>query len=93
VLTNPARTERWKALDFGPPPSDVAEPDSPVLVEYLFGERVALITLNRPHADNAITTELGARLTESSRRSRSDAADRTGRTELLMMNRRVTLMA
>ena len=26
--------------------------------------RVALITLNRPHADNAITTEMGARLTE-----------------------------
>jgi enoyl-CoA hydratase len=25
---------------------------------------VALITLNRPHADNAITTEMGARLTE-----------------------------
>src|SRR5256714_3006345 len=28
------------------------------------GERVARITLNRPHADNAITTEMGARLTE-----------------------------
>jgi enoyl-CoA hydratase len=27
-------------------------------------ERVAVITLNRPHADNAITTALGARLTE-----------------------------
>ena len=35
-----------------------------MLVEYLSGERVALITLNRPHADNAITTEIGARLTE-----------------------------
>ncbi len=58
------RTERWKALDFGPPPTSVEEPDSPVLVEYLFGDRVALITLNRPQADNAITTEMGARLTE-----------------------------
>jgi enoyl-CoA hydratase len=35
-----------------------------VLVEYLSGQRVAVITLNRPHADNAITTEMGVRLTE-----------------------------
>ena len=41
-----------------------AEPDEPVLVEYSSDERVAVITLNRPHADNAITTEMGARLTE-----------------------------
>ena len=33
-------------------------------MEYSADERVALITLNRPHADNAITTEMGARLTE-----------------------------
>ncbi|MDF2712949.1 MAG: hypothetical protein K0R62_8601, partial [Nonomuraea muscovyensis] len=45
-------------------PSEAAEPDSPVLVEYGSGGQVALITLNRPHADNAITTEMGARLTE-----------------------------
>ena len=57
-------TDRWKALDFGPPPSELAEPDSPVLVDYLSGDRVAVITLNRPQADNAITTEMGARLTE-----------------------------
>jgi enoyl-CoA hydratase/carnithine racemase len=57
-------TDRWAALDFGPPPSNGAEPDSPVLLDYLSGDRVAVITLNRPHADNAITTELGARLTE-----------------------------
>jgi enoyl-CoA hydratase len=42
----------------------VAEPDLPVLVEYDTDGRVALITLNRPHVDNAITTEMGARLTE-----------------------------
>ena len=35
-----------------------------MLVDYLADGRVALITLNRPHADNAITTEMGARLTE-----------------------------
>ncbi len=64
MATNPNGTDRWKVLDFGPPPSDLAEPDRPVLVEYLAGERVARITLNRPHADNAITTEMGARLTE-----------------------------
>jgi enoyl-CoA hydratase len=64
VATSPTRTDRWKALDFGPPPSGAAEPDSPVLVEYGSDGQVALITLNRPHADNAITTEMGARLTE-----------------------------
>jgi enoyl-CoA hydratase len=64
VATNPTSTDRWKALDFGPPPSGLDEPDSPVLVDYLSEGRVALITLNRPHADNAITTEMGARLTE-----------------------------
>jgi enoyl-CoA hydratase len=64
VATTPTGTDRWKVLDFGPPPSDLSEPDQPVLVEYVAGERVARITLNRPHADNAITTEMGARLTE-----------------------------
>jgi enoyl-CoA hydratase len=64
VATNPTSTDRWKALDFGPPPSGLEEPDSPVLVDYLSEGQVALITLNRPHADNAITTEMGALLTE-----------------------------
>jgi enoyl-CoA hydratase len=45
-------------------PENVAEPDQLVLVEYLAGGRVAVITLNRPHADNAITTELAAQLIE-----------------------------
>ncbi len=64
MATTPTGTARWKALDFGPPPSAEAEPDQPVLAEYLSGGRIAVITLNRPHADNAITTEMGARLTE-----------------------------
>jgi enoyl-CoA hydratase len=64
VATNPTSTDRWSALDFGPPPSGLDEPESPVLVDHLSEGRVALITLNRPHADNAITTEMGARLTE-----------------------------
>jgi enoyl-CoA hydratase len=45
-------------------PADVTEPDQLVLVEYVSGGRVAIITLNRPHADNAITTELAAQLIE-----------------------------
>ncbi len=45
-------------------PDDVPEPDQRVLVEYVSGGRVAIITLNRPHADNAITTELAASLIE-----------------------------
>ena len=64
MVTNQTRTDRWKTLDFGPPPIGGEEPDSPVTLEYLFGDRIALITLNRPNADNAITTEMGARLTQ-----------------------------
>ena len=58
------QTDRWKALDFGPPPSGEAEPEQPVLADYVADGHVAVITLNRPHADNAITTEMGAGLTE-----------------------------
>ncbi|MGB5765400.1 MAG: enoyl-CoA hydratase-related protein [Arenicellales bacterium] len=45
-------------------PDDVEEPEQLVLVEYVSDGRVAIITLNRPHADNAITTELAAQLIE-----------------------------
>ena len=45
-------------------PIDATEPDQLVLVEYVSGGRIAIITLNRPHADNAITTELAAQLIE-----------------------------
>ena len=57
-------TVRWAALDFAPPAADAEDSDSPVLLDYRHGDQVAVITLNRPHADNAITTEMGARLTE-----------------------------
>jgi enoyl-CoA hydratase len=56
-------TSRLDALDFGPPASDQEEPESPVLLDYASDGRVAVVTLNRP-PDNAITTEMGARLTE-----------------------------
>jgi enoyl-CoA hydratase len=64
VATSTTPTDRWKTLDFGPPPAEGEEPASPVLLEYAAGEQIAMITLNRPQADNAITTEMGARLTE-----------------------------
>ena len=35
-----------------------------MLLEYLSDGQVALVTLNRPHVDNAISTEMGALLTE-----------------------------
>jgi enoyl-CoA hydratase/carnithine racemase len=59
-----AGTDRWDALDFGPPPSSVVESEAPVLLDLLEGDQVAIVTLNRPRADNAITTEMGALLTE-----------------------------
>lgn len=57
-------TDRWAALDFAPPAPDAEDTEPPVLLDYLTEGRVARITLNRPHADNAITTEMGALLTE-----------------------------
>src|SRR4051794_1573704 len=57
-------TGRWDLLDFGPPRPDIEETEAPVLLDYRSEDRVAVITLNRPHADNAITTEMGALLTE-----------------------------
>ena len=57
-------TDRWAALDFAPPDAGVVETEEPVLLEYLADGRGALVTLNRPHADTAITTEMGALLTE-----------------------------
>jgi enoyl-CoA hydratase len=65
MATSPPGTDRWKALDFGPPPTGGAEPDRSVLLDFVSDGRVAIVTLNRPHADNAITTEMGAQLTEA----------------------------
>jgi enoyl-CoA hydratase/carnithine racemase len=58
-------TDRWEALDFAPPAPDLEETEPSVLLDYLSDGAVARITLNRPHADNAISTEMGARLTEA----------------------------
>ncbi len=64
MSTTPAGTDRWKKLDFARPSADAVEPESSVLVDYRKDDQIAVITLNRPQADNAITTEMGARLTE-----------------------------
>ena len=64
MATTPTTTDRWKALDFGPPAASADEPDDPVLLEYRGDGAIAVITLNRPRTDNAITTEMGALLTE-----------------------------
>ena len=61
-MTDNADT-RMKRLGYRVP-DNVPEPDQLVLVEYVSGGRVAIITLNRPHADNAVTTELAAQLIE-----------------------------
>jgi len=63
-MMSSSSTDRWAVLDFAPPAPDVEETEAPVLLDYLSDGRVARITLNRPHADNAITTEMGALLTE-----------------------------
>ncbi len=64
MTTQPTSADRWAALGFRPPDSDVAEPDQPVTADYLHDGRIAVITLNRPAVDNAITTEMGALLTD-----------------------------
>ena len=70
-------TDRWKALDFGPPPADRrrARAAGAARVRCPTGAS-PLITLNRPQADNAITTEMGARLTEVARDDRRPTAVR-----------------
>jgi len=63
-MTHTTGTDRWTFLDFGPPAPDDADPAQSVLLDITSGGAVAVITLNRPQADTAITTEMGARLTE-----------------------------
>jgi enoyl-CoA hydratase len=63
-MSDTTAIDRWKALDFAPPSPDEAGSEPSVLVEYVSEDRIAVITLNRPRADNAISTEMGARLTE-----------------------------
>jgi enoyl-CoA hydratase/carnithine racemase len=57
-------TDRWQTLDFGPPAAGDDDPSRSVLLEYASGGAIAVITLNRPRADNAISTAMGGRLTE-----------------------------
>ena len=60
----PAKTtDRWRTLDFGPP-SGGEDTEPAILLDHVDEGRVAVVTLNRPHADNAISTEMGALLTD-----------------------------
>jgi enoyl-CoA hydratase len=59
-----AATDRWAALDFGPPSAE-EDSEPAVLVTHADDGRVAVVTLNRPHADNAISTEMGVLLTDA----------------------------
>ena len=61
--TNKNTDTRLRKMGYRPPTSD-REPEHLVLVEYVSGGRVAVITLNRPHADNAVTTEMEEQLIE-----------------------------
>lgn len=54
---------RMQRIGYRAPTTDV-EPAQLVLVDYVSEGRIAIITLNRPHADNAITTEMAAQLIE-----------------------------
>ena len=45
-------------------PDAVPEPEQLVLVDYVSEGRIAVVTLNRPHALNAVTTALAAQLIE-----------------------------
>ena len=63
MASESSHTDRWRNLDFSPPLAAGDEPDDPVLLTYHGDGAIALITLNRP-PDNAITTAMGARLTE-----------------------------
>jgi len=64
AATSAASTTRWAPLDFAPPPAGTPETSPQVRLDYLDDERIAVVTLNRPHADNAITTQMAAELTE-----------------------------
>ena len=55
---------RMKRLGYRPP-LDVPEPDRLVLAEHVSNGQVVIITLNRPHADNAITTQLARQFIET----------------------------
>jgi enoyl-CoA hydratase len=63
-MTKQDGADRWAVLDFGPPAANAEEPEHPMLVEYASDGRIAIITFNRPHAYNALTTAMAARFTE-----------------------------
>ena len=62
-MTESKQKTRMQQIGYRTPTGE-AEPDQLVLVEYADDGRVAVLSLNRPHADNAVTTELAAQMIE-----------------------------
>lgn len=58
-MAQPNTAERWGGVDPTPPPADMVEPKEPVLLEYVSNGRIAIITLNRPQANNRLNGALG----------------------------------
>jgi enoyl-CoA hydratase len=64
AMAQPNSAERWGGLDPTPPPADMVEPKDPILLEYVSGGRIAIITFNRPQANNSMNTAMSVRFTE-----------------------------
>lgn len=62
-MTLQSDVARWGGVDPTPPPADMVEPKDPVLLEYVSGGRIAIVTLNRPQANNRLNGAIGANLT------------------------------
>lgn len=56
----PTHPDRWGGLDPGPTPAGWIEPKDPILLEYVSGGRIAIITFNRPGVNNSVTTAMAA---------------------------------
>lgn len=64
AMAPPTSAERWGGLDPTPPPAGMVEPKDPMLLEYVSGGRIAIVTFNRPHANNSVNTAMSIRFTE-----------------------------
>lgn len=63
-MAQPDSAERWGGLDPTPPPADMVDPKEPMLLEYVSDGRIAIVTFNRPQANNSMNTAMSVRFTE-----------------------------